>query len=189
MRSIAVLTMLALASAFFVVRELPENEADAETSHATRPQEIQSVGLDGRNLPTSALREVLSTRAGDLLDATRLDHDRVALETTMTARGYLAAKVAAAAVEFDSSGGAFVTFAIVPGPLFHVRSVELVGAADRDAGVVTIAQGQIVMADRLEHARDALAERLLARGKQGSVTVELKPDLATATVDVILAAR
>jgi outer membrane protein assembly factor BamA len=175
--------------AYVVVRELPESAADAET-RASRPQEIQSVAIDGYGLPMADLRAALASHAGDQLDSSKLETDRTALETALVARGYLSAKVSAPHVMFDSNGGAFITFAITQGPLFHIRSIAVTGATARDAGIVTIAKGEVVRSDRLERARDAMSERLFARGKAASaVSVNLAPDEAAATVDVVLAAR
>lgn len=188
MRSIVVLSIAVAILAYVVVRALPEHEADAET-RVSHPQEIQSVAIDGYRLPMADLRATLTTHAGDQLDSAKLDHDRSALETALVGRGYLSAKVSAAQVMFDSDGGAFITFAVTQGPLFHIRSIAVTGATERDAGVVTIAKGEVVRSDRLERARDAMAERLAARGKQGTVAVKLAPDEAAATVDVVLAAR
>jgi len=193
-RHLAVLAVFAAAAAFVLVRELPEHEADATAVHASRPQEVQSVALDGsRGLPVAELRATLATHAGDLLDAQKLEHDRAALETALTNRGYLSAKVAPASVMFDSSGGAFVSFAIERGSLFHIRNVEVVGTSPQNAGVVTIAKGDVVRSDRLERARAALAERLITRTKLTTqkptttdVSVKLQPDEAAAAVDVVL---
>ncbi len=187
MRSLLVLTALAGVAAYGVVRSLPEGEAAADVGRVARPQEIESVALEGRGLPVAALRAVVTTRTGDVLDRTKLDHDRDALEAALVARGYLDAKVQPAHVDLDASGGALVTFAITQGPLFHVRSVELTGAGERDAGVVTLAEGEVARADHIAQAHDALADRLAARGKRRSVSVRLVPDHAAATVDVQLA--
>ena len=194
MRHLAVLAVCAAAAAFVLVRELPEHEADATAVHASRPQEVQSVALDGsRGLPVAELRATLATHAGELLDAQKLEHDRGALETALVNRGYLSAKVAPASVMFDSSGGAFISFAIERGALFHVRNVEVVGATEQNAGVVTIKKGEVVRSDKLERARAALAERLVVRSakqtQKPSVAVKLEPDEATAAVDVVLGVK
>lgn len=189
MRSVIVLCLCAAIGAGVLVHELPEGQAKAE-GHASRPQEVESVAFDGHDLPVAELRSVLTTRTGDQLDAEKLVADRSALETALVARGYLDAKVTAAQVMFDSSGGAFVTFAATPGPVFHVRDVRIVGAAERDTGIVTIARGDVVRADRLAQARDALATRLVARGaKPATVTVKLEHDALTSDVDVVLDAN
>jgi len=171
-----------------LVHELPEGQAAAE-GHASRPQEIQSVAFDGADLPVAALRSVLTTRTGDLLDGDKLAADRASLQKTLVARGYLDARVDPAQVLFDESGGAFVTFAVAPGAMFHVRDVHVVGAAERDTGIVTLAKGAVASADRVERARDALATRLRVRGKAAAVAVTLAPDTETASVDVVLAAN
>jgi len=187
-RSLLLAVGLVAASVWAVVQHLPEGEAQAEPQ-GIRPQQVQSVSLDGGpRLPDAALRAVLETRAGDQLDAAKLGHDRTAMQDTLAARGYLAAKVGAAQVSFDESGAAYVTFAVDPGRQFHVRSVTVTGATAKDAGVVTIAAGEVVSTSRITQARDALADRLAARGKRGTVTVNMSTDEAAAAVDVVLAA-
>jgi len=187
-RSIVVLCLCAAVAAAVLVHELPEGEAQAE-GHASRPQEIQSVAFDGSDLPIAALRSVLASRMGDLLDRDKLATDRAALQAMLVARGYLAARVESAQVLFDRSGGAFITFAVAPGAMFHVRDVHVVGAAERDTGIVTLAKGAVASADRVERARDALATRLRVRGKASGVAVTLAPDTDTASVDVVLSAN
>ena len=189
-RSLVILIALVGVAAWGIVRQLPESEAGATI--CTKPQEVQSVAFDSvgerRDLPTAALRSVLATHVGDQLDGAKLDHDRAALEAALAARGYLAATVAPPQITFDG-GGAFVTFAIAAGPEFRVRAVAVTGVSERDTGVVTLAVGDIVMTDRLERAREALADRLAARGKPTAVTVKLVRDERAATVDVELVAR
>ena len=180
-------TALALASAWGIVRQLPEGEAQA-SPHASRPREIESVSLDGDRLPAAALRDVLATHAGDLVDAGKLEHDRAALQAALVRRGYLRATVAPAQVTFDDDGGAFVTFAIAQGSEFHVRSVNVAGVPAKDAGVETIARGEVASPVHIEEARQALATRLAARGVQATVTVEIATDEAAGVVDVTLLA-
>jgi outer membrane protein assembly factor BamA len=179
-----------LAAIGWGVFHLQPGEADAaEPLHAVRPQEIASISLEGRSVPGSALRDLLASRPGDLLDDTKLAQDRAALRDALIARGYRAASVGAAHITYDARGAAYVTFAIVPGPLYHVRAVELTGVSARDAGVVTIVKNDPVEPDRLARARQALTDRLHARGKPLAVTVEMHADDATAAVDVELVAR
>jgi outer membrane protein assembly factor BamA len=190
MRSLVILTVLAGAAGYGVIRQLPEGQAEADTSApAPAARTIESIALDGRALPTPALRAVMTTHTGDALDRARLDRDRGALEAELVARGYLAAQVGAPQIGFDSSDGAFVTFAITTGPVYKVHAVAVTGATPRDAGVVTITAGDPVEADRLAHARDALAARLAARGKRHAVEVKLAKNDRDATVDVELAAK
>ncbi|MEO6773431.1 MAG: POTRA domain-containing protein [Kofleriaceae bacterium] len=177
-----------MAAVAVVMHELPEGRAQAE-GHATRPQEIESVALDGRDLPVAELRAVLTTRTGDLLDADKLAADRAGLAAKLASRGYLDARVAPAQVLFDASRAAFVTFAISPGPMFHVRDVRVVGASARDLGIVTLVEGAVASADRVEREREALATRLRARGKPAAVTVTFVPDVETASVDIVLSAN
>ena len=188
MRSLLVLTILAAVAAWVVVRHLPEGEAGAETQ-LHRAQEIQSVTLDGRALPVMALRQMLTSRPGDLLDSAKLERDRATLLAALEARGFLAARVEPAAVTFGPQGGAYVTFAIAQGPVFHIRTVTLVGAAEKD-GVITIASGDDASAERIERARQALVSSLpLKAHKQVSVELKLHTDIAATAVDVELIAR
>jgi outer membrane protein assembly factor BamA len=187
MRSLLLAAGLAAAAAWGLVRHLPEGEARAEPQ-IVRSQELESVALDAHDLPVTSLREVLASRAGDPLDRAKLEHDRAALQNALAARGYFAAKVGAADVSFDEHGGAYVTFAIDQGPEFHVRTVEVTGATAKDAGVVTLTAGEVASPARFAQAREALAERLAARGKPATVTVEVTTDEAAAAVDVVLSA-
>ena len=131
---------------------------------------------------------MLVTHTGDLLDSAKLTTDRTALEAELVASGYLGAKVQAAQVLFDAAGGAYVTFALTPGSLFHVREVTVTGAQASDTGIMTIGHGDIVRSDRLEQARDALTTRLASRGKPEHVSVRLVSDPRTSTADVVLVA-
>jgi outer membrane protein assembly factor BamA len=186
-RSLLLAAALVVASAWGVVHQLPEGEAQAEP-HASRPQQIESVSLDGRYLPLAALRDALTTRAGDQLDEAKLAHDRAAMVTALQERGFLAAKVGAAHVGFDEDGGAFVTFAIDQGPMFHVRSVTVTGATANESGVQTLAAGEVASPVHFEEARQALATRLAARGKPATVTLQTTTDDAAGAVDVTLVA-
>ncbi len=186
MRAIILMTLLAAVGAWVVIERLPESEA-ADASPAITSHTIQSIAFDGKHLPMAELRGALSAHAGELLDHAKLDRDRLALAHVLSARGYLAASVGDAQVTLDAAGGAFVSFEVVLGPVFHVRSIEVVGATAKDAGVVTIATGDVAIADQLAHERDAIADRLAARGRSSSVALQIIPDVATATVDVTLA--
>jgi outer membrane protein assembly factor BamA len=175
-RSYLLAAVLAAASVWGVVRELPEGEAHAGP-RVSRPREVESVAFDGpRDLPAAALRDVLTTRSGDVLDAGKLAHDREALQNALVARGFLAAQVGEPQVSFDDDGGAFVTFAIAQGTQFHVRAVGVEGATAKDAGVVTLATGEVASSARLEQERQALATRLASRGKASNVAVQLASD-------------
>lgn len=170
------------------MRHLPD-EAQADTVPAkVRLQEIQSVSFDGRNLPLAALRDVLATRAGNLIDLDTVKRDRAALEQTLVGRGYLAAKVAEPRVTFGAGGAVYVTFAIAQGPLFRIRNVTVLGATVADAGVVTLGAGEIADADRIGNARRALEARLRVRGKTTTVDAKLALDATHGVVDVELAA-
>ena len=87
---------------------------------------------------------------------------------------------------YGPTGGAFVTFLVTKGPVFRLRSVTLNGATERDAGVVTLTAGDDASADRIERARQALADTLVRRGKPSQVSVTLHTDQAAGVVDVEL---
>lgn len=189
MRVLVFLTALAIVTIYLGLEYRPV-QALAETSRVTRPREIQSVAIDGRGLSMMSLRQLLETRVGDVVDSAKLARDRAALEEALKASGYLAAQVRDAQIVLGDDGAAFVTFSVVQGAQFRVRSVNVRGASALDAGVVTLAPGEIVMADRIAHARDALAERLAARGgKASDVVVNLRRDQRSPFVDVELVAR
>jgi outer membrane protein assembly factor BamA len=189
MRSLLLAAGLMVGAVWGVVHNLPESEAQAEPQ-AVRAHQVQSVSLDGGpRLPMAALRAVLATHAGDPLDQAKLDQDQEAMVDALEARGFLAAKVGTAQVTFDETGAAFVTFSVETGPEFHVRSVAVTGASAKDAGVVTLATGEVVSPARIAEARDALADRLTARGKRGTVTVQMSTDTVAAAVDVVLSAQ
>lgn len=183
-RSLVVATALLFAAGWGALRHLPTT-AQADVVHPAPSREVKSVAFDGRSLPLAMLRAAVSTRPGDQLDADKLAADREALIAALAARGYLAARVDPAHV-VQTGAGAFVTFAVVPGPQYRVRSVAVVGASQRDAGVVTVAAGEIVEAHRIERARAALADRLAARGKPGDVEARVTRDPAQAAVDIEL---
>ena len=189
MRSLVVLTLLAGVGGYGVIRQLPEGTAAAEPSAPVKTHTVEGISFDGRDVPAQALRSVLTTKTGDALDRQKLEHDRNALEAELIARGFLAAKVGSPQINFDADDGAFVTYAVEVGRLYHVHAVAVTGAAPRDIGVVTIAAGDPVEADRLAHAKDALVARLTARGKRHSVALEVRRDDSNALVDVELAAK
>ncbi len=188
MRKVLVACVCAAATAAVVLHELPEGRAIADP-HASRPDEVQSISLEGRDLPVAALRSVLVTHTGDQLAPAKLAADRAALQSALIASGHLGAKVQPAQVLHDAAGGAYITFALTPGPLFHVRDVQVTGAPASETGIMTINRGDVVRADRLEHARDALTTRLASRGKPHQLSVRLVPDALTSTADVVLAAN
>jgi outer membrane protein assembly factor BamA len=161
----------------------------AEPAGAVRPDEIASISIEGRGVPAPELRELLASKPGTLLDDSLLAKDRESLHTALVTRGYLAATVGAPHITYDQRGAAFVSFAITRGPLYHVRSVELTGASERDAGIVTIAPGEPADMDHITRAQQAIETRLTARGKHLEVATRLHTDDHTATVDVVLAAK
>lgn len=130
----------------------------------------------------------MTLEVGDRYDAAKAAHDRSALEAALVERGYLIAKVDFPQVSYDATGGVFVTYAIAQGPLFHVRTVTVTGTTETMAGVVTLAAGEVVAADRIEKARLAMAERMAVRGKPASVVAKVVPDETTPVADVELAA-
>lgn len=190
MRSLLLFLALVVVGAWAVIRHLPESQAQAGASTVVgvRPQEIRSVALDGRNLPLAALRDVLQSKPGQLVDLAMLARDRAVLEEALVARGYLAAKVDEARVTFGAGGATFVTFPIETGPMFRIRNVTVTGAREQDAGVVTLGAGETADAARITQARQALEARLGVRSQRSLVLTRLVPDVAAGLVDVELTA-
>jgi hypothetical protein len=185
-RWIGIAAVPVLAVGWVILRQAP-SAADVPDD---RPQlqEVRSIALEGRKVPKARLRAALATHPGDTLDTARLARDREAMERELAEMGYLAAHVAPAVVTLDAHGAAYITFEVDTGRLFHLRTVEVTGAA-RDAAVVTIAAGDDAIRDRIERARTALADGLARRGKPASVELSVHTDLAAAAVDVVLATR
>jgi outer membrane protein assembly factor BamA len=134
------------------------------------------------------LRDVLKTQAGDLVDLAVVRADRQRLEDALVADGYLTARVAEPRVTFGEGRGVFITFAITQGPQFRIRDVRVTGAAASDAGVITIGVGEVADAARIALAREALTERLAARGAKRPVVAHIVPDVAAGVADVELSA-
>ncbi len=191
MRSLVIVTAIVVAVAYVAVRQLPMSEANSDVA-VNKPidkmEQVRSVSFDGYQIPAAELREQIETRPGRQLDSAALDRDRQVIEHELFERGYLAARVSPATVTFDAAGAAYVTFEIDKGRMFRLRNVEVSGAA-KDAAVVTIASGDDAIRDRIDHARDALAEALARRGKPGSVELSIHTDLAANAVDVQFATR
>jgi hypothetical protein len=187
MRSVLLLVLLAAAGTWVGVQEVPAT-AEAAQPSLVPVQQIQSVAIDGRGLPLAALRAVLTSHPGDLIDGARLERDRLALEAELAARGHLAARVEPATITYGTDGGAFVMYQIDKGPVFRLRSVTVAGATAREAGVVTLRVGDDALASRIEGARQTLAETLSHRGKATQVTATVQTDAAAGLVDVELSA-
>lgn len=189
MRTLVLLSALVAAGSWAVIRHLPESEAKADASPGVDPRRVQGVALDGgRGLPTAALRAVIATRPGDLLDAPQLERDRAAIEAELAARGYLAAHVAPASVTHGPRGGAYIVFDVDAGPMFHLRSVAVTGPGTRDASVVRLAAGDEAQHDRMRIARQTLADTFLRHGGK-AVDLQVTADPAAAALDVVLATR
>jgi outer membrane protein assembly factor BamA len=187
--------VIAAAGSAIVYRALPSQEAVAAAPRTIPAQQIQSVSIDAvdgtSGLPMLALRGRLGTHVGAMLDAGTLERDRVGLERELADRGYLAARVAPAHVDFAAQGGAYVVFDIERGPMFHLRKVTVTGPGSREVGVVTLSPGDEVVVERIAHARQALVDTLARRGGVAPVTVELAQqlDIAAAAVDLTLVTK
>lgn len=183
------MTAMAAASLALAIRHFPV-EAEADPARPGHAQEVRSISFDGRSLPTASLRTLLSTHVGERIDMAKLAHDRDVLERALVARGFYAAHVGDAQVVYDADGAAFVTFSIMQGPQFRVRSVTVTGATAEETGIVTLTKGEVIVAERVDQVRVALAERLAARaGRETEVVATVRPDVAAGVVDVTLAAR
>lgn len=181
---------VALAAGWVGIRHLPADAQAEPVVLNVRPQEIRSVALDGdRGLPMAALRDVLETKAGGLIDLAAVKRDRAALATVLIERGHLAAVVGEPRVTFGAGGVVYVTFPIKQGPIFHLRNVTVDGASATEAGIVTFAGGDVADADRIARARKAVEERLRVRGKQSVVEASLALDTAAGVADLTLTAR
>ena len=164
MRAFFVMAVMAAATLALAIRHFPV-EAESDPARPGHAQEVRSIAFDGRSLPTAALRGLLSTRVGQRIDMAVLARDCVVLEDALVAHGFYAAHVGDAQVVFDADGAAFVTFPIMQGPQFRVRSVTVTGAAIEDTGIVTLTQGEVILAARVERVR--AGARRAARGACG----------------------
>ncbi|HEU0035431.1 MAG TPA: POTRA domain-containing protein [Kofleriaceae bacterium] len=172
--------------AWGVVHSLPHGDAVAAPVVA-RTEIVESISIDGgRGLPIAQLRSTLQTKLGDRVDPMKLEQDRAALQHHLAARGYLAARVGAPVVTFGKTGGTYVVFDVVAGPLYHIGAIELRGPSWSHAGVVTLASGDEAVSDRFERSRQAAEDTLARHGKPSRVQLVLHPDPATALVDVQL---
>lgn len=187
MRSRSLLAIVAAVGIAGVViaRHAPEAQAVAEPAPPSSLQEIRSIAFDGHDVPMAALRDLLISKVGEPVDAAHLQHDREAIQAELEARGFLAARVDTPTVTL--ADGAYVTFAIDVGQPFHIRKVTLTGVAERDA-VVTISPGDVAIAQRIESARQAVADSVPRRSGKLAVDVEAKlhREPASAVVDVEL---
>jgi outer membrane protein assembly factor BamA len=187
-RSILVLLVVVAGVGGWVIYDLPEGDARAE-GPVVRSQQVESISIDGRGLPLAELRSSMGTKLGATVDTAQLGRDKLALQKTLAARGYLAAKVSDPIVTFGPTGGVYIIVDIERGPLYRIRNVTLVGPAWRDAGVVTLAAGDEAEAERLSRARQAAEDTLVRHGKALHVELELTRDKVEPMVDVRLVTR
>lgn len=165
------------------------SEASAHVD-PTAASTVRGVAIDGgRGTPLAALRGVLATRVGEVLDPAKLTRDRDALEAELAAQGYLSAVVGLPSVT-RTSAGTYVVFDLERGPLFHVRSVVVSGPGHHETDVVTIAAGDAAVQSRLVNARDSLALMLSRRSaKPPTVELRVQRDASAAALDVELLTR
>lgn len=185
-RHILVLAALTSIAGVIVVKNLPaEGEAVAAThEHARHPGDIEAIAMDGRDLPLAQLRKSIESRVGEQLDSKTIERDRQALATAMVARGYRAAVVETPSVRFDADGGAFVSFPIQAGALYHVRAVKVVGATGT---VTTLVEGDEATASAIEGARHVVETAAVRKGGKGADAVVR--DVGGGLVDIELVAR
>jgi hypothetical protein len=192
-----VVVLIAAGAAAVVHHALPSSEAAAAggslAAEHVPAQQIQSVSLDASDgtsgLPMGALRARLTTRVGQMLDATTLERDRAALEQELGDRGFLAARVAPPHVDFAPQGGAYVVFDIQRGPMFHLRKVAVTGPGAKEVGVVTLSEGDEVLVERLAHAKQAMVDTLARRSSKAGLEMAQQLDLAAAAVDLTIITR
>ncbi len=185
MRSVLVLLVAVGLAGWVGMRHLPARDAQAAMPGPTSVTEVQSITIEGHDLPLADLRALISTHTGRPVDSAELEHDRAALSAELVRRGHLSARVEPAVVTFGPRGGAYVTFDVDQGPRFKLRDVTLVGAT-ADEAVVTLSAGDDVDAARIERARQVVEDSLGRRGKRGTVTVRQLVDHAAGVVDVEL---
>lgn len=179
MRSWSVLIVLAVAFGGIVSRQLPGlAEALPPAAHAPAADTVAGVSFDGRGLPLAQLRDAIATRAGNRLDDATLASDRDAIHSALVARGYLDADVETPAVT-RGARGAFVSFAVKLGALYHVGHVRVVATPAGHTRVITLVAGDEARATAIDAARAQVA---------AAATVHLYPDRATSLVDVDLIA-
>jgi hypothetical protein len=187
-RSILVLTVILAGVGGWVVYDLPEGDARPQAP-ITNNQHVASISIDGRGLPLAELRNAMGTKLGATVDTAQLGRDKLAMQKTLAARGYLAAKVSDPIVTFGPSGGVYIIVDVERGPLYRIRNVTLDGPAWGDAGVVTLASGDEAEAERLAHTRQAAEDTLRRHGKSLQVELELTRDKVEPMVDVRLVTR
>nr|HEX4314879.1 POTRA domain-containing protein [Kofleriaceae bacterium] len=181
MRSWLVLVVLAVVFGGIVSRQVP-GFADGLAARATHgapaaPATVAAVAFDGKGLPLAQLRDAVATRAGSVLDDATLAGDRDLVRATLVARGYLDASVDTAVTRLPR--GAYVSFAVTPGALYHVGRVRVVNARTDRHPVVTIASGDEALASSIDDARAHVG---------AAATAQLRADRARATVDIDLVA-
>jgi hypothetical protein len=189
MRAIAILLALTLSGAVAFVHGLPDGQVHAAPTLA-HTQEIHSISIDGgRGLPHAQLRAAMATKLGDVVDTAKLAHDRITLQNELAARGYLTAKVGDPIVTYGPSGGVYIVFDVERGPLFHIRTITLVGPNWKDIGVVTLAPGDEAVDARLQRVRQTAQDTLQRLHKNAKVDLVVIPDASEHVVDVRLITR
>jgi outer membrane protein assembly factor BamA len=184
---IAWLLLVAAVGAGGVVgaRHVSARTANAAELALDAEPPIAGIAIDGRRLPLHDLRAAMASHVGGRVDRARLAADREAMAQQLAGRGHLEVEVSAPEVTY-ADGRAFVTYEVVQGPVFKLRSVTVTGATDRDAGVVTIVAGDDAIAERIEHARRTLEDTLARRGKPSAVSAQVSVDRSQLAVDVEL---
>jgi outer membrane protein assembly factor BamA len=164
-------------------RKQPAPPAPAPTAP---PREVASIRLDGPSLPIVTLQGALATRLGSPVDEATLAADRVRISDILTERGHLGAEVAPATVLYGPSG-AHVTFAVVPGPIYRIRSVRVEGAAAADLDDVTTAlPGEEVSLQRARHGVDQIDRWLAEHGApEAKVDYRLELDREGRLADIV----
>jgi Surface antigen variable number repeat len=189
MRALAILLALTFGGSWAFVQGLPEGRVHAET-RVIRTQEIHSISIDGgRGLPVAQLRDVMATKLGENVDTAKLGQDRVAIQTELASRGYLAAKVSDPVVTYGPSGGVYIVFDVERGPLFHIRTITLVGPNWKDVGVVTLAPGDEAVDTRLQRVRQTAQDTISRLHNNARVDLLVIPDVIEHVIDVRLITR
>jgi outer membrane protein assembly factor BamA len=113
------------------------------------------------------LREARLPRAGAPLDLSVVDSAGIRIQAMLRARGYAGASVADTILLADAGNSARVRYAVVPGPLTTIESLEIAGNREvEDATIrrlVALEAGSLFRADELQEAQRSLYRSELFR--------------------------
>jgi outer membrane protein insertion porin family len=172
-----------------VIIELDQNRVDLvfeiEEGPLTRVAGIAFIGNE--SFSDNTLRGVVETRerawyrffgSADTYDPDRLAFDQELLRRFYLARGHVEFAVVSALAELTPEGDRFfITFTLDEGPQYRLGSVDLVSSirdleVEEFRGLVTVREGEIYNAERVEEIVQALTERA---GQFGFAFADVEP--------------